>query len=259
MLRPNFMKEKLDRGEAVIGSWAMIPSPVTAEILAVAGLDFVIIDAEHGPIGYETAQTMAMACEARQVSPVMRVGDVNADAMQRALDLGVHAVQIPNVDTLALARDVVRFAKYPPEGERGFSPFTRAGGYSRENACRLTAAANANTLVGINVEGKAVLDEIDAILDLPGLDLVFVGLYDLSKSLGVPGQVEHPEVRRLLATLSEKINAAGKVAGTIASKKEDIGPCLDLGVRYLLYLVDCEVLRQGYADACNIFKEACRG
>jgi len=259
MLRPNFMKQKLDRGEAIIGTWAVIPSPVTAEILAVSGLDFVIIDAEYGPITFETAQAMAMACEARQVSPVMRVGDVTADSIQRALDIGVHAVQVPNIDTAARARDVVRFSKYPPHGERGFSPFTRAGGYSRENALRLTTEANANTLVGINVEGKAALDEIDAILELPELDLVFIGLYDLSKSLNVPGQVNHPDVQRLMRQLSKKINAAGKVAGTIASKKEDIPKCLDLGIRYLLYLVDCEVLRQAYAEACNHFNEARHG
>ncbi|MFZ5811003.1 MAG: HpcH/HpaI aldolase family protein [Thermodesulfobacteriota bacterium] len=259
MLRPNFMKQKLDRGEAVIGTWAVIPSPVTAEILAVSGLDFIIIDAEHGPITFETAQAMAMACEARRVSPVMRVGEVNADAIQRALDIGMHAVQVPNIDTAERARDVIRFSKYPPQGERGFSPFTRAGGYSRENARRLTAEANANTLVGINVEGKAALDEIDAILELPELDLVFIGLYDLSKSLGVPGQVDHPDVQRLMVRLSKKINAAGKVAGTIASRKEDIRKSLDGGIRYLLYLVDCEVLRQAYSEACTLFKEACHG
>ncbi len=259
MLRPNFIKNKLDRGEAVMGTWAVIPSPVTAEILAESGLDFIIIDAEHGPVTFETAQTMAMACEARCVSPVMRVGDANADAIQRALDIGVHAVQVPNIDTAQRARDVVRFSKYPPLGERGFSPFTRAGNYSRENARKLTAEANANTLVGINVEGQAALSEIDAILELPELDLVFIGLYDLSKSLGIPGQVNHPDVQHLMEQLSNKINAAGKVAGTIASKREDIRKSLDMGIRYLLYLVDCEVLRQAYADACSHFKEVYHG
>lgn len=105
-----------------MGTWAIIPSPVTAEILAESGLDFIIIDAEHGPITFETAQTMAMACEARHVSPVMRVGDSSADAIQRALDIGVHAVQVPNIDTAQRARDVVRFSKYPLWGNAVFRP-----------------------------------------------------------------------------------------------------------------------------------------
>jgi len=248
MLNKNHLKEKLESGRAVLGTWSMIPSTVTTDIIASTGLDFLIIDAEHGPISFETAQEMVIACEARGVSPVMRVGTIDEADILKALDIGVHCIQIPNINTKSDVEKLVQLAKYPPIGKRGFSPFTRAGNYSIENATILTDKANKNTMIAINIEGKEAIDDIDNILKIQELDIIFIGLFDLSKALGIPGDVDNPRVIKYLEELTKKINSNGKYAGTITTSKKKITRFLKIGVKYIVHLVDCEMLRNSYSD-----------
>jgi len=255
MLRKNHLLEKLHSGQAVLGTWIMMPSPLSVDIIASTGVDFVIIDREHGPISFETAQEMAMACESRGVSPVMRVGDIERSFIQNALDVGMHGIQVPNVDTQQNAIDVVKFAKYPPMGDRGFSPFTRAGNYSIHNSTTLTQNANQNTAVILNIEGKDAIRNFDEILMVENADVYFVGLFDLSKALGMPGEVAHPKVIEALEEIITKTEAAGKYVGTIATSQEKMQLFLQMGVKYMVYLVDCEILRSGYESIVNSFQQ----
>lgn len=248
MLRKNLLKEKLENGDFVLGTWATIPSAVTADIIASAGLDFIIIDAEHGPINFETAQNMVMACESRGVSPVMRLGDIDESKILRALDIGVHCVQIPNVNKHEDIQRIVELSKYPPVGKRGFSPFTRAGQYSIESSETLTGVGNDNTLIAINIEGKDAIDNIDKILEYDELDICFVGLFDLSKSLGIPGKVNDPRVIGYLSELNQKITETGKYTGTITTSPDKVEDYMKIGVKYIVHLVDCDMLRNSYAD-----------
>lgn len=246
MLRRNFLKERLAAGRPVIGTWSNIPSVIVTDIIASAGVDFIIIDAEHGPINFETAQNMAIACESRNVSPVMRVGGMIEADILKALDIGVHCIQIPNVTAKSDIEKLVRMVKYPPAGNRGFSPFTRAGGYSNENSRELMATANENVLLAVHIEGKEAIDNIDGILGIKELDIVFLGLFDLSKSLGIPGEVTNPKILGILEKMANKINAAGKYAGTIVTTDEQMKNAIGCGIRYITYSVDCEILRSGY-------------
>ncbi|MBN4066819.1 hypothetical protein JYU14_01905 [Simkania negevensis] len=257
MLNKNLLQQKLQSGEPVLGTWSIIPSAVTADIIASSNLDFIIIDREHGPVGYEVAQQMIMACESRNVTPILRVEGIRNEEILRALDIGAHGVQVPNVTTHEEAKTVVEAAKYPPIGTRGFSPFTRAGNYSLSTATTLTQSANENTLVVLNIEGKEAIDNIDKILSLEGIDILFIGLYDLSKALGIPGQVNHPDLLDRLREVTEKINAAGKYTGTIATSSESMNLFLKMGIKYLAYLVDCEMLRSVYTNVHNEFQKAC--
>ena len=163
MLRQNFLKEKISANETVLGTWSVIPSPVTADIMASSGLDFIILDREHGPINFETFQNQIMACESRGVSPVIRVSNVSESEILKALDIGAHCVQVPNVNSLEQIKKVVEYAYYPPIGKRGFSPFTRAGNYSIENGKILTEEANKNILTAINLED---IDGVTAAADI---------------------------------------------------------------------------------------------
>lgn len=246
MLRKNFLKEKLEKGNAVIGTWSVVPSVVVADIIASSGVDFIIIDSEHGPISFETAQNMAMACESRGVSPVMRVGGINESDILRALDIGVHCIQVPNITKKADVRDMVELVKYPPAGGRGFSPFTRAGNYSLEHARELTDRANENVLSAIHVEGREAIDNIEEILEFKALDIIFVGLFDISKSLGMPGDIENPKVVDILKKLTGKISDAGKYPGTIANSTEQLKQFIDYGLKYITYSVDCEIISSSY-------------
>ena len=248
------MLEKLNNGQPVLGTWIVIPSIISVDIIASTGLDFVIVDREHGPISFETAQEMAISCESQGVSPIMRVGDIDKASIQNALDIGMHGIQVPNVDTVQNAKDVVSCAKYPPAGERGFSPFTRAGGYSIHNAKKLTSIANDNTAVVLNIEGKDAVANLDGILKIDHVDVLFVGLFDLSKALNIPGDVENKIVLDTLREIIEKADKAGKYVGTIATRKEKVKEFLDMGIKYMVYLVDCDVLRSSYASIVDVFQ-----
>lgn len=238
----------MESGKTVIGTWAVVPSPVVTDIIASSGVDFIVIDLEHGPTSFETAQTMIIACESRQVSPLIRVPGLAQADILKALDIGAHGLHIPNVATRKEAREAVEFAKYPPLGVRGFSPFTRAGDYSVKNAKKLTSVANGSVLVGIHLEGKEAVENVDEILEIEGLDLIFIGLFDISKSLGIPGDVGNPKVIELLKTLTKKINKAGRYAGTIATDRETMKEFIDYGVKYITYSVDCDMIRRSYGE-----------
>jgi len=259
MLSKNKLLEKLKSGQPVLGTWLVIPSPITVDIIASTGLDFVIIDREHGPISFETAQEMAIVCESRGVSPIMRVADIDRSQIQNALDTGMHGVQVPNIDTISNARDVIHFCKYPPIGDRGFSPFTRAGNYSLENATELTKKANDNTAVILNIEGTDAVHNFDDILRVDYADIYFVGLFDLSKALGIPGDVNNPIVIDALSEIISKATKLGRYVGTIATSDESMKKYLNMGVKYLVYLVDCEIIRNSYSLIRKRFdKEVCK-
>jgi len=255
MLKKNFILEKLKSGSPVLGTWISIPSIITMDIIASTGLDFAIIDREHGPITFETAQEMSIACESRGVSPIMRVGDIEKSFIQNALDIGVHGIQVPNIDTVQNAKDVIKCSKYPPVGDRGFSPFTRAGNYSIHNANSLTSVANDNTVVILNIEGQDAVQNLDAIMEVEHVDILFVGLFDLSKSLGIPGDVSNPLVINMLKEIITKADKVGKHVGTIATTPEKVTDFLDMGVKYMVYLVDCDVLRSSYASVVDVFNK----
>ena len=255
MLKENFILNKLKDNKTVLGTWVVVPSVINVDIITSAGLDFVIIDKEHGPISYETAQEMTVACEANGASPILRVGDIDKAAIQNALDIGVHGVQVPNIDFSSDALEVVKCAKYPPVGNRGFSPFTRAGAYSIESSKVLMDKANENTLVVLNIEGKEAIDKVEEILEVDAVDVLFVGLFDLSKSLGIPGEVNSPILIEALKKIVKKANQYGKYVGTISTNLEMLKYFDQIGVKYLVHLVDCEMIRSSYSNLVKVLRE----
>lgn len=259
MLKENFLKKKLEAGIVVIGTWSVIPSAVVTDIIAGTGLDFVIIDLEHGPASFETAQNMTIACESHKVSPVVRVGGVIETEILRALDIGAHCIHVPNIENENDIEKLIKMIKYPPVGNRGFSPFTRAGGYSGINVAKLVKEANKNVLLAIHIEGVNAIDNLDSILKISEIDIVFIGLFDLSKSLGIPGDVNNPRVLQILKESVEKINIAGKYPGTIITNADQLKIFIGYGVKYVTYAVDCEVLSIGYGKINDEFNALCKG
>ena len=256
MLKNNFIKKKLENGEKVLGTWIVIPSVSAVDIICSAGLDFVIIDREHGPISFETAQEMVIACESRSVSPLIRIGSIDEAEILKGLDIGAHGIQIPNIKNVNEVTDIIKFSKFPPIGSRGFSPFTRSGNYSMKNSTKLINEANQNVLTGINIEGKEAIDNIDKILSVEHLDLIFIGLFDLSKSLGLAGQVNHKKVLDMLELIVKKTIDAGKYPGTIATSDENMKKFIELDLRFILYMVDCEMIQSSYVKIKNEFRRS---
>jgi 4-hydroxy-2-oxoheptanedioate aldolase len=240
------LKERLKADEAVFGTWCLIPSPEVIDVLAAAGLDFVLIDMEHGPMDFATAMRMATAASSRGCEPVIRVPYANEADVLRALDTGAAGVVVPHVETPEARRQAVSWMKYPPAGVRGFSPYTRAGGYASRPGH--TLRENERTLAGILVETTEGIANLPAILDDPRLDLVYVGTYDLSVALGLPGDVKHPKVRQALRDAVKLARAAGKAAGCLFHDAAEREEFLDMGIRFLCYRVDSAVLHDGFAS-----------
>lgn len=236
----NFLKEKLAKGRTVIGTWSVIPSAAVADVIAASGLDFLIVDAEHGPANFETAMTMAMACQSREVSPLMRVGGVVESDILRALDIGMHGVHVPNISTAAELSRAVSFCLYPPQGKRGFSVFTRAAGYAASSSPRTVP------LVVAHVEKYSMLDQLDSILEVPGVDVLFIGRFDLAMSLGLGRKVDHPKMTRLVERLARRIRKAKKIPGTIVTQPKGLKQMISCGVGYITYSADCDLLLDAY-------------
>jgi 4-hydroxy-2-oxoheptanedioate aldolase len=254
MLNQNYLKEKLDANKPALGTWCIINSPLVVDVIASSGIDFIIIDAEHGAISFETAQQMVIACESRNVSPIMRVGNLDESMILRALDIGIHGIQLPSISTVADAKKLVEFSKYPPIGIRGFSPFTKAGNYDFRNGKSLPTEANKNVLVIANLEGVEGIQNIEEIAKVDFLDVIFIGLFDLSKSMGIPGDVENPLVINALEKSVQVAHVNNKKIGTIASNSGMMKKFMDIGIDYLTYSVDTGIIKESYTDIVKSFK-----
>jgi 4-hydroxy-2-oxoheptanedioate aldolase len=235
-------RARIGAGELLVGAWSVIPSAVTAEILAQGGLDFIIVDFEHGPHDFATAQSMAAAAQLHGCAPLVRV-PTNADWMiLRALEIGAAGVVVPQVTSVEVARAAVSAAKYFPLGTRGASPFTRAGGFQPENPAATFTAANAETVVVLLVEGLEGIRAIEDIAAVDGVDVVYIGTYDLSQAAGHPGQPNHPDVAAFTAECLTKIRAAGKCAGILVETDAELARAAKLGFRFLPYVADAALL-----------------
>lgn len=235
-MRENRLKRRLAAGEVAVGTFCIIPNATVVEALGVAGLDFVILDTEHGPLSIETCEDLVRAAEGTGMTPIIRVSLNQADRILRALDIGAGGVQVPQCGSKEEAERIVRAAKYYPEGERGVSVFTRAGDYigSPEH----TLSCNREQLVIAHIEGVHGVENLDAILTVGGIDVLFLGPYDLSQSLGITGQVDHPRVRETLSACAAKCRAAGRWVGSYAKDVAMAKWLISLGVQYIATLVD---------------------
>ncbi|MBI2320747.1 MAG: aldolase [Chloroflexi bacterium] len=253
MRSANKLKERLRRGDTVLGTWSVLPSPAGANVIAAAGFDFLIIDMEHGPASFETAEDMVRAVEGAGATPLVRV-PTNLDwLILRGLEIGAHGVVVPQIVTARDARAAVAAVKYHPEGERGFSPFTRSGGYTALHADRLAARENAQTLSVLLVEGVAGVQNLDDILGVPEIDVIYLGTYDLSQSAGHPGQPDHPEVVAFVERCVERIRARGVAAGCLAQSQADVERWHSIGIQFIAYLADCALLFHACLDVRRRF------
>jgi 4-hydroxy-2-oxoheptanedioate aldolase len=227
------MKEKLRAGEPVFGVSVMIPSPQIVEMIAAAGFDWVLLDCEHGTLTIESVELMAMAAEASGITAIARPATRAPEHILQVLDRGVMGVQVPHVNTAADAREVIAAVKYYPAGRRGLAAGTRAAVYdSHGTLADYVAAANEETLIAIQLEERAAIDNIDELLAVEGIDVFFIGPSDLSQSMGYPGNPRAPAVAQAIETSFRKVTAAGRTPGTPATA-ENLREVLDKGVRYI--------------------------
>ncbi len=232
-MKKNRMKEKLRAGEPVYGVSVMIPSPQIVEMIGAAGFDWVLLDCEHGTLTIESVELMAMAAEACGITAIARPVTRSPEHILQVLDRGVMGVQVPHVNTAEDARQVVAAVKYHPLGQRGLAAGTRAAVYdSHGTLADYVKAANDATLIAIQLEEQAAIDNIDELLKVDDIDVFFIGPSDLSQSMGHPGNARAPAVAAAIDGSFRKMVAARRTPGTPATA-ENVREVLDKGVRYI--------------------------
>jgi 4-hydroxy-2-oxoheptanedioate aldolase len=229
------LRRKLARGETLAGIWCGIPQPQVAGILATAGLDFVFLDCEHGSWDFASLEGAILACEDGGACAIVRAPGPDGFFVQRALDLGADGIVVPQIPDAAAAARAVAMADYAPDGTRGYNPFTRAGHYGMPPQPRL---ARGYPFTGVLVESPAAAEHLERIAALPRLDLVYLGVFDYSVALGIPGQVDDARVQAFVERAARIGRAAGKAVGTTATNAAQVERLTRAGVNVLVYGTD---------------------
>jgi 2-dehydro-3-deoxyglucarate aldolase len=247
-------KDKLKKGQPAFGGWMMIGHPTVAELMAGEGFDWIAVDMEHTPIDLPTFENIARAVKPAGCELLVRLSSCDPVLTQRVLDAGADGIIVPMVNTPEMARQAVAMAKYPPDGRRG-AAFSRASNFGRNFASSFTSH-NDRVLVVVMLEHIEAVRNADAILSTPGIDAAFIGPYDLSCSMGLPGQLDHPDVQAAQRTILE------------ACRKNYVAPGIhvvpvspDLIQRYLderYQFIACSVDTQFIIHGCRILLEPCK-
>lgn len=240
----NRLKARLrDSKEPCFGTWISSPSLLNLDALKGAGFEWFVIDTEHAPMNPETIAAMISILVSEGPTPLVRVGDIDQYLVKQALDAGAHGVLLPLVSTEAQARNAVAFAKYPPDGVRGAAA-AAATRYGAELATYLRTA-NAETLVGVQIETKEAISHLDAIAAVPGVDVLFVGPQDLTLSLGLWDDRKHPTVRAAMREVVAACERHGKVPGTLVVDPKEKRIAIELGFRFISLASDIRFLLEG--------------
>jgi len=225
------MKAKLAEPDRRLnGHVCVIPSAVVTQAVAAAGADYVIIDQEHSPIGFETLHAMVAATAGTDCAPLVRIPEISEAAVKRALDIGAEGICFPLIRTVADAERCVAAMRYPPVGRRGWGPFVA---HSRWGVSLFDYAAETarDTVCMILIETADAVENIDAICRVEGIDCMIVASFDLSTELGVSGQFDHPKFKNAVARIESAVFAARIALGSNGRTKEETEDALARGYR----------------------------
>jgi 2-keto-3-deoxy-L-rhamnonate aldolase RhmA len=238
------LKQRLASGRAPsFGTWVSSSSLVCLDALKGLGFEWFMIDNEHAQVNPETMAAMVAVLEAAGPVPLVRVGNVDQYLIKQALDAGAQGVLAPLVNTGAQARAAVAFAKYPPDGVRGAAA-AAASRYGTDLSSYLRRA-NSETLVGVQIETREALDNLEAIATVEGVDVLFVGPQDLTLSLGLGDARGHPKVREAMRRVVDACDRHDRVPGTLAATTAEKTAMVELGFRFVALASDVRFLLAG--------------
>lgn len=255
VLNANPLRKRIQAGEFLLGTLLEIPSPALVEIMGLSGFDFVVIDGEHGPLDLATTENLIRAAACAGISPIVRVSENHPVLIRQPLDLGATGVQVPQVDSLVSAQSVVRSAMFAPYGERGLQPFVRGASYGSRKTAAFMESANEDAVLVVHIEGESGAEDLERILTVDRIDVIFIGPYDLSQSLGVPGDVTHPLVEKRIDEIIRASLDAGRCVGIFCDSPETVAKWRGRGVRYAALGLDALIFR----NACQGLVNAVRG
>ena len=236
------LKGRLAKGELTVGSWVTLGHPSIAEIMAGAGFDWLVIDAEHSVIELSDIQTLILAMDAHDCPAIVRVTSNDSNQIKRVMDAGATGVMVPFVNNAADAEAAVRHTYYPPTGTRGVG-LARAQGYGASFKSYLDWLSSSAVVI-VMIEHRDAVENIDEILAVPGVDAFIIGPYDLSASMGMPGEITHPDVLKAIERAREAGLAHGKPGGVhvVEPDLDELYRQIDSGYRFLGYGLDIRVL-----------------
>ena len=236
------LKAQLNRSELTIGSWVTLGHPSIAEIMASAGFDWLVLDMEHSVLELSEVQAIIQVLDAKQCPAIVRLTSNHPDQIKRVMDAGATGVMVPMIKSAADAKAAVDGVYYPPRGQRGVG-LARAQGYgSSFQAYRQWLEENA--VIVVMIEHVDAVKAIDEILAVPGIDAYIIGPYDLSGSMGRPGDLNHPDVQAAIAHVLEAGRRAGKPGGihVIEPDPQALQQRIAAGFNFLGYALDIRIL-----------------
>ncbi|UCH36634.1 MAG: aldolase [Armatimonadota bacterium] len=244
-MRENHAKEKLLRGEPVFGCAALgTHYPELAHTYAASGFDFLLIENEHWPMSLESDQLLVRAARAADITAITRVPDAEYHLVARTLDTGAEGIIVPRVETPERAAEVVSWSRFPPEGRRGCGPGPLLYDYESVPLPEALEHWNRNTLVVIQAESQQAIERIDEIAAVPGLDAIMIGPADLSISLGIPLQLDHPDFVRSVEAVSQACANHSIISGMFMGDVERVKRYVGLGMRLFSCGGDIGLIRQ---------------
>ena len=231
----------------MIGTWCNIPSPEVINIICKAGLDFVIIDMEHGSMDYTTAQQMVISAQSEGSKAIIRTPRNEESNILRSLDIGSDGIIVPHIQSVEDVNKCIRYSKYPPLGNRSYSPYSRSGGYSVHDGYQ--EKENKESFVGIILEDKIGLKNLESIIDNDYVDMVYIGTYDISSSLGC--KPNDKKVLNELERCTRIVRDAGKSVGCLFHDEKELNYFRNIGINFLVYSVDSGILYNSISNVKN--------
>ncbi len=241
---PNKLKQVLSEGRVAFGATTQIPATALVEILGLVGYDFTMIDCEHGMFDMQTAGELVRAAHGAKITPVVRLQKNDPSQILKALDMGAQGVIIPHISSKAEISQAVEASKY--WGKRGACPLVRAAGYGLWDWQTVQELADQETMVIPLIEDLHAARQINEIISVPGIDIVFIGPFDMSVSAGFQGDVRHPQVLEALDNILEACKAQGIPVMHALTGGPDVQAWVEKGVRLILQSADSAIFARAH-------------
>ncbi|MBI0413868.1 MAG: 2,4-dihydroxyhept-2-ene-1,7-dioic acid aldolase [Nitrosospira sp.] len=236
------LKSRLSKGDLTIGSWITLGHPSIAEIMASAGFDWLVLDMEHSVLELSEIQALIQVLDGKQCPSIVRLTSNHPDQIKRVMDAGATGVMVPMVKSAEDARAAVQSVYYPPRGQRGVG-LARAQGYG-SSFQKYRSWLEENAVIVAMIEHVDAVNSIDEILAVDGIDAYIIGPYDLSGSMGRPGDLNHPDVQSAITRVLEAGHRSGKPGGihVIEPDQDELQRRITAGFNFLGYGLDIRIL-----------------
>ncbi len=258
MERRNRIREIVAGGGVAFGTFVFLPEPAIVEIIGNCGYDFVILDMEHALLGLRDVERLIRSAELSAMAPLVRIGKHRSEDILRVLEAGAVGIVVPHIFNAQEIGKVIEVVKYPPVGKRGACRGVRAARYGDCDFAEYTRAANADTWVMALVEDQEGCVGIEEVLSVPGLSAVNPGPGDLSTSLGLPGQTDHPKVVEIVEKVIKAANRRGVPVAMYLTDPSKAAGWIKKGANMIIHSIDTRIIMEAYRDSIRHLRKAAK-